>query len=479
MFRSSRSKTIALAMLALTTFAAIPAAASSHREAPAIAADPAIDATDLYAFVSPDKPDTVTLIANYVPLEAPYGGPNFFGFADWPAAQYEIKVDNNGDAVEDLTFLFQFRTETANDKTFLYNTGPITLAANGSKTPYAGLNVYQYYRVYLVRGAQKAGEKQALLLGEYLPVAPINVGPKSIADYGSLANAAVRDVKEGIRVFAGPRDDPFFVNLGRTFDLLNVDAVLPGGRDEDAGKAPDHLRGFNVHSIALQVPISLLMGAGGTAATKAWPVPVDDPSATIGVWTTASRAKTWTLSAGKRDASGDFVQVSRLGMPLVNEVVIPRGEKDLFNASEPKGDGQFLSYVQNPELAGVLKALFKLEVPANPRADLVQVFLKGVPKLTEKGVPCEYLRLNMAVPPSVKPNRLGLLAGQQDGFPNGRRLGDDVVDIALRVVAGALDPKFNVAPNNQLGDTVVKNDKPFLASFPYVAPPTDGVNVAY
>jgi len=479
MFRPSRSLTVAFAALAVIAAAGSPAAASSHREAPAIAADPAIDATDLYAFVSPDRPDTVTLIANYVPLEAPYGGPNFFGFADWPSAQYEIKVDNNGDAVEDLTFLFQFRTETANDKTFLYNTGPITLASNGSKTPYAGLNVYQYYRVYLVRGPQKAGEKQALLLGEYLPVAPNNVGPKSIADYGSLADAAVRTVKEGIRVFAGPRDDPFFVNLGRTFDLLNVDPVLPGGRDEDAGKAPDHLRGLNVHTIALQVPIPLLMGAGGTAATKAWPVPVDDPSAMIGVWTTASRAKSWTLSAGKREASGDFVQVSRLGLPLVNEVVIPRGQKDLFNSSEPKADGQFLSYVTTPELAGVLNALFKLNVPANPRNDLVQVFLKGVPKLTEKGVPCEYLRLNMAVPPSAKPNRLGLLAGQQDGFPNGRRLGDDVVDIALRVVAGALDPKFNVAPNNQLGDTVVKNDKAFLASFPYVAPPTDGVNAAY
>ncbi len=475
MFRSTRS-TRALVAAALLAATGGPLLASSHREAPGIAADPAIDATDLYAFVSPDKTNTVTLIANYVPLEAPYGGPNFFGFADWPAAQYEIHVDNNGDAVEDLTFLFQFRTETANDKTFLYNTGPITVGSDAKK-PYAGLNVYQYYRLYLVRGPQKAGEKQALLLGEYLPVAPNNVGPKSIPDYGPLA--AVRDVKEGVRVFAGPRDDPFFINLGRTFDLLNVDPVLPGGRDEDAGKAPDHLRNFNVHSIALQVPIPLLMGAGGKAATTAWPVPVDDPSAMIGVWTTASRAKTWSLSASKREASGDFVQVSRLGMPLVNEVVIPRGQKDIFNGSSPKDDGQFLSYVTTPELAGVLNALFKVKVPANPRSDLVQVFLKGVPKLTEKGVPCEYLRLNMAVPPSATPNRLGLLAGQQDGFPNGRRLGDDVVDIALRVVAGALDPKFNVAPNNQLGDTVVKNDKPFLANFPYLAPPTDGVTVAY
>ncbi|HEV8583172.1 MAG TPA: DUF4331 domain-containing protein [Thermoanaerobaculia bacterium] len=464
-------------LLLIALAAALPAGASSHREAPAIAGDPAIDATDLYAFVSPDRTDTVTLIANYIPLEAPYGGPNFFGFADWPAAQYEIHVDNNGDAVEDLTFLFQFRTETANAKTFLYNTGPITVDAK-AKNPYAGLNAYQYYRVYLVKGPRRADQKNAELLGEYLPVAPNNVGPKSIKDYDSLANAAVRDVREGVKVFVGPRDDPFFVNLGRTFDLLNVDPVLPGGRDQDAGKAPDHLRNYNVHSIALQIPIPLLMGPS-TAKTAGWPVPVEDPSATIGVWTTASRAKSTVLKTGGRDVAGEWVQVSRLGMPLVNEVVIPRSDKDLFNAGEPKDDARFLPFVQTSELAGILNALFKVKVPANPRNDLVQVFLKGVPKLTEKGVPCEYLRLNMAVPPSAKPNRLGLLAGQNDGFPNGRRLGDDVVDIALRVVAGVLDPKFNVSPNNELGDTVVKNDEPFLASFPYLAPPHDGVNVAY
>ena len=461
-------------LLLIALAAALPAGASSHREAPAIALDPQVDATDLYAFVSPDRPDTVTLIANYVPFEAPYGGPNFYGFADWPAAEYEIHVDNNGDAVEDLTFLFQFKTETANGGTFLYNTGPIGVGPDPkAKNPYTGLNVYQYYRVYLVKGNAKNGE----LLGEYLPVAPNNVGPKSIKDYASLANAAVRDVKEGIKVFAGPRDDPFFVNLGRTFDLLNVDPVLPGGRDQDAGKAPDHLRNFNVHTIALQVPIPLLMGP--SSSKSGWPVPVDDPSATIGVWTTASRAKMETLKTGGRDVSGDWVQVSRLGMPLVNEVVIPRSHKDLFNASAPKDDAQFLPFVQSSELAGIINGLFKVKVPANPRNDLVQVFLKGVPKLTEKGMPCEYLRLNMAVPPSAHPHRLGLLAGQNDGFPNGRRLGDDVVDIALRVVAGALDPKFNVSPNNELGDTVVKNDKPFLASFPYVAPPQDGVSVNY
>ena len=467
-----------LVLIALA--AAVPAGASSHREAPGIAADPAIDATDLYAFVSPDRPETITLVANYIPLEAPYGGPNFFGFADWPAAQYEIHIDNNGDAVEDLTFLFQFKTETANAKTFLYNTGPISVdaKAKNQKNPYAGLNVYQYYRVFLVKGPRRSGEKNSELLGEFLPVAPNNVGPKSIKDYDSLAKAAIRDVRQGVKVFAGPRDDPFFVNLGRTFDLLNVDPVLPGGRDQDAGKAPDHLRNYNVHTLALQIPIPLVMGPS-PSKTAGWPVPIDDPSATIGVWTTSSRARSMTLKSGARDVSGEWVQVSRLGMPLVNEVVIPRSHKDLFNASEPKDDGQFLPFVQTSELAGILNGLFKVKVPANPRNDLVQVFLKGVPKLNEKGVPCEYLRLNMTVPPSAKPHRLGVLAGQTDGFPNGRRLGDDVVDIALRVVAGVLDNSFNVSPNNELGDTVVKNDKPFLPSFPYLAPPQDGVNVTY
>ncbi len=464
-------------LLLIALAVALPAGASSHREAPGIAADPAIDATDLYAFVSPDRPDTVTLIANYIPVEAAYGGPNFFGFADWPAAQYEIHVDNNGDAVEDVTFLFQFRTETANGGTFLYNTGPINVDPKPKgRNAYTGLNVYQYYRVFMVKGPRRAGEKASELLGEFLPVAPNNVGPKSIKDYDSLAKAAVREVKNGVKVFAGPRDDPFFINLGRTFDLLNIDPVLPGGRDQDAGKAPDHLAGFNVHTIALQIPIPLLMGPS-PSKTAGWPVPADDPSATIGVWTTASRAKTTTLKAGGRDTAGEWVQVSRLGMPLVNEVVIPRSHKDLFNASEPKDDAQFLPFVQTSELAGLFNALFKVKVPANPRADLVQVFLKGVPKLNEKGVPCEYLRLNMAVPPSAQPSRLGLLAGQNDGFPNGRRPGDDIVDIALRVVAGVLDAKYNVSPNNELGDTVVKNDKPFLTSFPYLAPPFDGVNI--
>ncbi|MFN7975836.1 MAG: DUF4331 domain-containing protein [Acidobacteriota bacterium] len=467
------------ALAGVIVLASLPVLASSHREAPAIAADPMMDATDLYAFVSPDRPDTVTIIANYIPLEAPYAGPNFFQFADWPAAEYEIHIDNNGDAVEDVTFLFQFKSETANDKTFLYNTGPMTADPGNAKSPYKGLNVSQYYRVFLVKGPRRAGEKGAEQLGEFLPVAPSFPGPKSVADYESLAKVAARDVKEGVKVFCGPRDDPFFVNLGRTFDLLNVDPVLPGGKDSDEGKAPDHLKNFNVHTIALQIPIPLIMGPSN-AKTTTWPVPQDDPGAIIGVWTTSSRAKTMTLKpGGGMDASGEWVQVSRLGMPLVNEVVIPRGQKDKFNASEPKDDAQFLPFVQTSELAGILNALFKVKVPSGSRDDLITVFLKGVPKLNEKGAPCEYLRLNMTIPPSATPNRLGVLAGQNDGFPNGRRLGDDVVDIALRVVAGALQKDFNVSPNNELGDTVTRNDKPFMKSFPYLAAPQDGVNVKY
>ncbi len=461
---------LALPVVALAWSAtrdAAPAGASSHREAPLLTEDPAVDCTDLYAFVSPDRPDTVTIVANWIPFEEPSGGPNYYKFADFETARYEIHVDQDGDAKEDLTFLVQFKTRVKNDKTFLYNTGPITY--DDKARTYTNLNVEQFYRVFLVRGPRRGAESR--LLGEFLLVAPNHVGPKSVPSYDALVRPAIHDIADGVRVFCGPRDDPFFINLGRAFDLLNVDPVLPGGLDEQAGLAPDHLRGFNCHTIALQVPIALLTGAGEA------PWGPDDPRAIVGIWTTASRRSVTLKPRGDREPFGDWVQVSRLGMPLVNELVIPRGQKDAFNASEPKDDGQFLGFVQNPEIAGILNALFKLKVPPAPRNDLVTVFLKGVPGLNEKGAPCEYLRLNTAIPPSPEPHRLGVLAGQKDGFPNGRRLGDDVVDIALRVAAGVLaGPEYDAAPANALGDTVVGNDRPFLKAFPYVAPPHDGVN---
>jgi hypothetical protein len=465
----------ALAALAVALPGAPEAAASSHSEAPGTAADRATDCTDVYAFTSPDAPTTVTLVANYFPLEEPSGGPNYYAFAD--DALYEIHVDNDGDAIEDVTFQFEFTTTTKNPATFLYNTSQITYDAGTDS--YAGLNVEQRYTLTRVDGPRRTGTRTTL--GTGLLVAPNPVGPKSIpgTTYDTaLVPAAIRSLPGGIRSFCGPRDDPFFVFLGRAFDLLNIDPVVPGGRDDQCGIVPkaDHLAGFNCHSIALQVPKSLLT-EDGSAATDPM-----DPRSIVGVWSTASRRQVRLHRTGGRAPfeGGAWVQVSRLGMPLVNELVIARQDKDRWNESKPSGDAQFLSYVQNPELAGIINALFpSVAVPANPRSDLVTVFLTGVPGVNAKGVANETLRLNMATPVSASPARMGLLAGQLDGFPNGRRLTDDVVDIALQVVAGHLVPGFECAPvgasARSLGDTVCANDKAFLPTFPYLASPHDGV----
>jgi hypothetical protein len=439
--------------------------ASSHREAPMITEDPSVDCTDVYAFVSPDQTNTVTLVANYIPLEEPSAGPNYYQFSD--SALYEVHIDNDGDTNEDITYQFQFTTTTKNPNTFLYNTGPITAGTNG----YDNLNVEQRYTVTKVVGDRRTGTKT--VIAQDVLVAPANVGPKSIPDYDALVAPAIAPLAGGGQVFCGPRDDPFFINLGRAFDLLNIDPVLPGGLDNQCGAAPDHLKGFNVHTIALQLPITELTASGAAPADSA------DPNAIIGVWSTSSRRQVCLNRTRGRGqfTGGAWVQVSRLGMPLVNELVIARADKNVFNNSEPKDDGQFLNYVTDPELPGVLNALFGLTVPTSSRDDLVQVFLTGVPGLNQKGAPAEYLRLNMAIQPTpvATRSRLGVLGNDLDGFPNGRRLGDDVVDIALRVVAGSLQPTFNVSPNNVLGDTVCSNDLPFLGTFPYLATPHDGV----
>jgi hypothetical protein len=448
----------------------LPALASSHREAPAITEDPTVDCTDVYSFVSPDRPDTVTVIANYIPLQEPSGGPNYYKFSD--TALYEIHVDNDGDAIEDVTFQFRFTTTTKNDRTFLYNTGPITVAAGGDD--YDGLNVVQRYTLTRVDGDRRRGTKTVIAQG--LLVAPTNVGPKSIPDYGVLAQEAIHQLPGGITAFAGPRDDPFFINLGRTFDLINVDPFLATGLETGG---PDHLAGFNCSTIALQIPMSLITADGST------PTDASNPNSIVGIWSTASRRQVRLTRVGGKEpvVGGAWVQVSRLGMPLVNEVVIPRKDKDVFNNAQPKDDGQFLDYVVNPEMGAILDLLFGtnglnpigLPVAPAPRNDLVTAFLTGVPGLTEKGTPCEYQRLNLAIPPTpvADRDRLGVLAGQLDGFPNGRRLEDDVVDIALRVVQGVLVD--GATYNTPLGDLCPANDKPFLATFPYLAAPHDGV----
>jgi hypothetical protein len=450
----------------LVAAAVLLGVASSHREAPLISADPLADNTDVYAFVSPDAPDTVTLIADWIPLEAPNGGPNFYKFGD--DVLYRINVDNDGDAEDDIVYEFRFKTRIQNRQTFLYNTGPITSLDDPN------FNIRQTYSVTRI---DRQGRH---VLGDNLTTPPVNVGARSTPNYDALAGAAIHTLPDGSRVFAGQRDDPFFVDLGSVFDLLglrpfNAAHVIP----LPPANGVDGLKGFNTHTIAIQVPKRLLTHDGSLGTDAA------NPRSIIGVYSTTLRRKL-RIEHDRDDRRGDnddrdedWVQVSRLGMPLVNEVVIPLGKKDRFNASDPRDDQQFASLVLNPEPARLIPVLYPVvQVPPAPRNDIVAIFLTGIAGLNQpKNVrPSEMIRLNMAIPPSMSPNRLGLLGGQLDGFPNGRRLGDDIVDIELRALAGAtpFTPAFNVAPNNQLGDGVDANDKPFLPNFPYVASPFAG-----
>jgi hypothetical protein len=436
----------------------VPSGASSHREAPLIAQDPVADNTDVYAFRSPDAPNTVTLVANWIPFEEPAGGPNFFHFGD--DVLYQVHVDNNADAEPDITYEWRFTSEIQNPNTFLYNTGQITSIDDPD------YNYRQYYDLSVLKNGVRT------TLGTHLPVPPDNIGPRSTPNYPSLAAQAIKNVGPGgsIKSFAGQRDDPFYVDLGSAFDLLglrpfNTAHLIP--LPTEAGK--DGLGGYNVHSVALQVPISDLITGPGQ--------PI------IGVYSQTKRQQTRVLSpTGPGSAprnQGAFVNVSRLGMPLVNEVVVPLGKKDAFNASEPRDDGAFLGLVQNPEPANLIPVLYPgVTVPPAPRNDLVAIFLTGLPGLNQVagGKPSEMIRLNTSTPVTGSPNAMGVLAGDNQGFPNGRRLIDDVVDIELRALAGAtpFTPAFNKVPNNSLGDGVNANDLPFLSAFPYLATPHQG-----
>jgi hypothetical protein len=449
-----KTLTIAALLLAAATAWSGSLGASSHREAPLISQDPLADNTDVYAFVSPSHPDRVVLIANFIPFEEGYGGPNFFKFDD--NVLYEIMIDNNADAEEDVTFQFKFRTSVGNPNTFLYNTGQITSIDSPN------FNVKQFYTLTRIDGRRRRGG-QATVLAQDLPTPPVNVGFRSLPNYDAVAAQAVRQLPNNTLVFAGQRDDPFFVDLN-VFDLLAVPPADSNNFDALAGK--------NVHTIAIEVPIASIT-ANGTRPTSA-----SDPTAIIGVWSTASRPSVTSRGGGEERNNSNYVQVSRLGQPLVNEVVIPRGTKDTFNSLNPSQDAAALPFVLDPEVPKLLLALFGIQSPPAPRNDLVTIFLTGIPGLNkvDGGTPSEMLRLNTAISPNPNPSRFGVLGGDVAGFPNGRRLADDVVDIALRVMAGAtpLTPSFNSGINAMLGDGVSANDKPFLNQFPYLASPTAG-----
>ncbi len=448
------------------------ATASSHREAPLIADDPAADNTDVYAFVASDKPDHVTIIANYIPFEDPAGGPNYYRFD--PTVLYEIKVDSDGDAAEDVTYQFRFKTSVSNPNTFLYNTGQVTSPTDPD------LNVKQTYTV--TRVARRAGQSMtSTVLGADIPVPPANIGPRSNPTYEPTQG--VEELGGDRRVFAGPRDDPFFVDLGSIFDLgglrpFNMAHVIPLATE--AGK--DGVLNYNTHTIAIQVPKTDLLRAPMA-------------NGTVGIYASASRPKIKILRGdGTFDAQGPMVQVSRLGNPLINEVVIPIGMKDLWNASDPRNDSQFASRYTSPELAGLVNFLYPVldDTPTTGRGDLAAILLTGVPTLNFTGTTqADLLRLNtqFTAPPAGTGSRLGLLAGEFSGFPNGRRLEDDVTDIELRAIScgygtvvgpiiesfGFCNGNANRTPNNLVADGVDTNaDNPFLSTFPYVASPNQG-----
>ena len=393
--------------------------ASSHREAPLISEDPTADNTDLYVFRSPDEPSTFTIVANWIPGEDPAAGPNYYTFSQ--SAKYLIYIDLNGDGKPDVTWNFQFKTPT----------GPYFLG-NTQQTWVAKRN-----------GTVFASGKT-----------PINnVGPRfndfvGVKYYEAAAEKEIV-TKDGVSIFAGQRDDPFFADVGAIFDLV---AIRKAGTTGDKGGGKDFLSGYNVHTIALQIPIA----------------EVDNASHTIGVWAATNR-KNVTVNG---HLYRGWTQVSRLGEPLINEVVIPTGLKDLWNRTTPQHDSQFKKYYESPILAAVLNKLYKLDVPETGRDDLVAVLGTGIPKVTFTGDTfADELRINLGIPPTPagEVNRMGVLAGDNGGFPNGRRLADDIVDIEEQAVAGFLKGK-----KVPLGDGVDANDMPNLSHFPYVGVPHQG-----
>jgi len=459
--------------------------ASSHREAPLIVADPLADNTDTYAFRStePGRSGFVTLIANWIPFEEPSGGPHFYKFDD--TVLYEIYVDNTGDGVEDITYQFRFKTSFKNPDSILGMAAPNqAVAGTGGVEPLiTSLDDPDYNepQTYTVTRIDRHTGKQGAVIASGLLTPPNNIGERTTPNYETaLAQPAVYALPNGGRVFAGQRDEGFYIDVGGVFDTLKLKSIGPiGGVDSTAG--------FNVNSIAIEVPIQELTRSGAV------PSGPTSSEAVIGVWAVSSRQKISVLRSSPFDdnsdeplTAGPFQQVSRLGSPLVNELIIPLKLKDRFNASTPAGDSQFAQFVLNPQLAQLLSAVFGITVPQAPRNDLAAIFATGIPvnnvtgpnftTFLSDGRPHEMLRLNVAIQPSANPSRLGLLNGDVAGFPNGRRVFDDVVDISLRAVAGGtpFTPATNVAPNNALGDGVANNDVPFLTRFPYLGTPQTG-----
>src|SRR6516165_9146095 len=469
-------KLVAFAMALLL----VPASgfASSHREAPITALDHAADVTDWYAFVSYDHPDRVTLILNVDPFLEPSNGPNYFPFD--PNVLYQMKIDNNRDGVEDITFEFRFTTEIRLPDVFTGFVGgiagipPITaLDGPGSE----GLSLRQHYTVTMI----KNGQRTNLNGGQTLFAVPSNVGPLTMPNYRGLFGQGTYDLGNGVRVFAGTVDDPFYIDLGAAFDSLNFRMGVGGilspkvDSDDQHNYAPDAVAGFNVNSIVLEVPITMLTEDGQLH-------PATDKRAVIGTYGATSRQRiSIRRTSGQVDGAGKWRQVNREGNSLINELIIGTGSKDLFSVSDPKDDRQFANFFLDPLLAHLFSSILNIPIPPAPRTDLLPLVVYTAPicpgcGAKDTGPIADLMRLNTGIPPTPVANRkrLGFLAGDVAGFPNGRRAIDDVVDIASRAVAGILaDPnKYGAA----IGDGVNINENGYEPTFPYVRPANSGRN---
>jgi Domain of unknown function (DUF4331) len=499
------------AFMALSTATPL-ARAANHREAPITALDHKADITDWFAFVSYDRPDKVTMILNVDPLLEPSNGPNYFPFD--PEILYEMKVDNDQDAREDVKIQFRFKTEIRGPKVFTGFVG----VGNGVPTPAnspapippgtplippaitaldgpgsEGLGLRQSYTVTLQKKIGGRWQSTNLSAGEKLFAVPSNVGPRTMPNYDNLARQGIYDLGGGIRVFAGTVDDPFYIDLGAAFDSLNfrpsafgtgVPGVLTDAQDAVDNKnfTPDDVAGFNVNTIAIEVPIILLTKNGGI-------YPPNDARALIGTYATTSRPRVKILQdrpGSNPILSGGFAQIQRMGNPLINELLIGTGDKNKFSMDEPENDKQFSIYFFDPLLARVINAAYggAVPIPSPPRQDLAplvqytSVLCPGCAGL-KPGPIADLLRLNTGIDPTPRTNRkrLAVLAGDLGGFPNGRRVSDDVADISFRAVVGVLaGAPFNGFPNNRIGDGVNSNDRPYQEKFPYVAFANSGRN---
>ena len=508
---------IVLALVASFSLAmgTLPANAANHREAPLTALDHKADIADFFAFVSYDDPSKVTFILTVDPLLEPSNGPNYFPFD--PEITYLVKVDNDFDALRDITFRFRFKTEVRLPGVFTGFVGagggipapdnspapvppgtpivpPAITALDGPGSE--GLGLRQSYSVTLVRGSERT------VLGRNLIAVPSNVGPRTMPDYPALADQGIYDLGNGVRVFAGTVEDPFWIDLGAAFDSLNFRPTafgtgIPGILDDvqdandNSNYAADDVSGFNVNAIAIEVPITMITQDGATHAA-------DDPLATIGAWGTTQRrqVRTYGKPGEAPQGSGRSIQIQRMANPLFNELIIGTGSKDKFSMSAPHQDAQFADFALDPVLARVLNAIYEaglgpgaLPIPEPPRLDLLPL-VQYVPPVAAAGTPpgpvADLLRLNTGIPatPANQRSRLGfltLLDGDPNnddpaGYPNGRRVSDDVTDIAARAVAGILaGPDFNRFPYNRIGDGVNANDAPYRETFPYVGYAHSGV----